>query len=171
MSLDPHDADRNAEKLRAKEANADPITGEPGAHPVGTGLGAAAGGMAAGAAVGVVAGPLGMAAGAAVGALLGGLAGKGVAEALDPTVEDNYWREAYRERDYVAADAPYDDYGPAYRYGVQAHQDHPERSFEEVEAELSNDWTRLRGASRLDWDRARHATRDAWNRLRERASR
>ena len=33
-----------------RDANRDPLTGEPGSHPVGTGLGAAAGGMAAGAA-------------------------------------------------------------------------------------------------------------------------
>jgi hypothetical protein len=43
----------------SKDANRDPITGAPGSHPVGTGLGAAAGGMAAGAAAGSVAGPAG----------------------------------------------------------------------------------------------------------------
>ena len=68
-------------------ANRDPITGTPGAHPVGTGVGALAGGAAAGAAVGTVAGPVGTAIGAAVGAVAGGLAGKGVAEEIDPTVD------------------------------------------------------------------------------------
>ena len=38
------------DKRKTPEANRDPITGAPGSHPVGTGLGAAAGGMAAGAA-------------------------------------------------------------------------------------------------------------------------
>ncbi len=66
-------------------ANRDPITGEPGAHPVGTALGATAGAVAAGAAVGSVAGPVGTVVGAAVGAVAGGLAGKGVAEQVDPT--------------------------------------------------------------------------------------
>ena len=42
MAFDKHHPER--------DANLDPITHEPGAHPVGTGLGAAAGGMAAGAA-------------------------------------------------------------------------------------------------------------------------
>ena len=65
--------------------NRDPLSGEPGAHPVGTAVGAAAGGMAAGAVVGTVAGPVGTAVGAAVGAVAGGLAGKGAAEAVDPT--------------------------------------------------------------------------------------
>ncbi len=69
--------------------NLDPITGAPGAHPVGVGLGAAVGGIAAGAAAGtVIAGPLGTAVGAAVGAIAGGLGGKAVAEHFDPTVEE-----------------------------------------------------------------------------------
>ena len=72
--------------LSGGSTNRDPITGEPGAHPVGTGVGAAAGGIAAGAAVGSVAGPVGTVVGAAVGAVAGGLAGKGVAEKVDPTV-------------------------------------------------------------------------------------
>src|SRR5947208_1092212 len=48
-----------AEKRRVDEtadANPDPITGEPGAHPVGVGIGAAAGGAAAGALGGAAAG-------------------------------------------------------------------------------------------------------------------
>jgi hypothetical protein len=55
---------------RQSGTNLDPITGAPGAHPVGVGLGAAAGGIAggiaAGAAVGTVAaGPVGTVVGAA----------------------------------------------------------------------------------------------------------
>src|SRR5206468_7106097 len=57
-------------------ANRDPLTGAPGAHPIGTAAGAVAGGVATGAAVGSVAGPVGTAVGAAVGAVVGGLAGK-----------------------------------------------------------------------------------------------
>jgi phage tail tape-measure protein len=69
--------------------NLDPITGAPGAHPVGVGLGAAAGGIAAGAAAGTVAaGPVGTVVGAAVGAIAGGLGGKAVAEHFDPTVAE-----------------------------------------------------------------------------------
>ena len=101
--------------------NLDPITGEPGAHPIGTGIGAAAGGAAAGAAVGTVAGPVGTIAGAAVGALLGGWAGKSVAEYVDPTAEDAYWQQNFQDRPY-AQGGRYEDYGPAYRYGVNAYR-------------------------------------------------
>ena len=151
------------DKHHQPDANLDPITREPGAHPVGTGLGAAAGGMAAGAALGTVTGPVGMAIGAAVGAVLGGLAGKGVAESIDPTVESAYWEANYRDRDYVGEDDTFDDYGPAYRYGVDRYA--AGRSFDDVETDLSHDWGAARGTSRLDWDRARHATRDAWTRV------
>ena len=157
MADDKHSSER--------DANLDPITREPGAHPVGTGVGAAAGGMAAGAAIGTVAGPIGTTIGAAVGAVLGGLAGKGVAEAIDPTVEDDYWRTNYRDRQYVTGDESYDDYGPAYRYGVARYASAGGRPYDEVEPELSHDWGAARGTSRLDWDRARLATRDAWSRL------
>lgn len=145
-------------------ANRDPLTGAPGSHPVGTGVGAVAGGMAAGAAAGTVAGPVGTAVGAAVGAIVGGLAGKGIAESIDPTAEDAYWRDNYRSRPY-ASDASYDDYGPAYAYGVSSYPNYSGRRFDEVESDLSRDWDRARGKSSLTWERAKHAVRDSWNRL------
>src|SRR5215218_10475619 len=91
----------------SRDANRDPISGEPGAHPVGAGLGAAAGGAAAGAAAGAVAGPVGAAAGAIIGGVAGGLAGKGIAERIDPTTEDAYWRDEYPKRDYYDDDVAY----------------------------------------------------------------
>ena len=63
-------------------AHPDPITGEPGAHPVGVGVGALSAG-AAGAAIGAIGGPIGVLIGAAIGAVAGGLAGKEVAATND----------------------------------------------------------------------------------------
>jgi hypothetical protein len=147
----------------AEGANRDPLSGEPGAHPVGVGVGATAGGLAAGAAVGTVAGPVGTAIGAAVGAIAGGLAGKGVAESVDPTLEDAYWRANYASRDYVSSGRSYDDYGPAYGYGVSRYESG--RSFEDVEPELAEGWMGVRGSSSLGWGEASPAARDAWDRL------
>lgn len=157
-----HDTDKDP---RAPHANRDPLTGAPGAHPVGTGLGAIAGGAAAGAATGTVAGPLGTVVGAAIGAVVGGLAGKGVAEAIDPTRERAYWRENFSGRDYVEQGSSFDDYGPAYGFGVDARGRYPDRDFDEVESEMSSDWTASRGASTLSWERAKLAARDAWHRI------
>lgn len=148
-----------------RDANRDPLTGAPGSHPVGTGLGAVAGGAAAGAATGTVAGPVGTVVGAAIGAIVGGLAGKGVAEAIDPTRERAYWSENFSGRDYVEKGASFDDYGPAYGFGVYARSRYPGRDFDDVESEMSGDWAASRGASSLSWERARLASRDAWNRI------
>ena len=145
-------------------SNRDPITGAPGAHPVGTGLGAAAGGMAAGAAAGTVAGPVGTVIGAAVGAVVGGLAGKGIAESIDPTLEEAYWREEFVNRPYVTKGATFDDYGPAYQYGLEGYSKYPGRKFDDVESDLSRDWQRAKGKSSLTWENAKHATKDAWHR-------
>ena len=150
---------------RGKDTNPDPITGAPGSHPVGTGLGAAAGGMAAGAAAGAVAGPVGAVAGAAVGAVVGGLAGKAAGEAVDPTVEDAFWNAHYQQEPYYERGLTYADYAPAYRTGYEARSRFAGRSFSEVENDLRADYERSGRSSRLGWDKARHATRAAWDRL------
>src|SRR6516164_1141381 len=93
---------------RGTDSNPDPITGAPGAHPVGAGVGAAAVGAAAGAAGGAMAGPAGAVAGAVIGGVAGGYAGKGVAESIDPTVEDAYWRDNYANRTYYDSSHSYD---------------------------------------------------------------
>ena len=148
-----------------KSSNPDPMTGAPGAHPVGTGVGALLGGAAAGAVAGTVVGPVGTVIGAALGAIAGGLAGKGVAEVIDPTLESDHWRDAYRGRPYVATGSSFDDYGPAYGYGVSAYERYPNRSFDDAESELASGWSGSRGASTLSWDHAKHAARDAWQRV------
>ena len=154
-------------KVMTSNQNLDPLSGEPGSHPVGTGVGATLGAMVAGAAAGSVVGPVGTIIGMAIGATLGGLAGKGLAENVDPTAEDAYWRQEYRGRPYVEADASYDNYAPAYSYGVAAFSRHDTEHFELIEPELANDWTTRRAGSDLSWDRARPSVKDAWERMAE----
>jgi hypothetical protein len=151
----------------ARDANRDPITGAPGAHPVGTGLGAT-GGAAAGAAIGAAAGgPVGAAIGLAAGAVAGGLAGKGAAEAVNPTIEDAYWRENYVSQPWVERNYNYDDYQPAFRSGYDAYSRYGRggKRYDDVEPELRRDWERTKGQSRLEWERARMASRAAWDRV------
>ena len=88
-----------------------------------------------------------------------------IAEQIDPTVEDAYWRDNYASRPYVDPGASYDDFGPAYSYGVNSYSTYAGRDWDDVEPELSSRWNVMRGSSSLDWDRAKHATRDAWNRV------
>ena len=124
--------------------------------------GAVAGGAAAGAAAGGMTGPVGAAVGAAVGAVVGAVAGRAAA---NPEAEDTYWRDNYSSRPYVTSGSSYDDYGPAYRYGVDTYSRYPDRSFDEVEPELRQGWGSSRGRSSLEWENAKHASRDAWQRL------
>jgi hypothetical protein len=174
------DKDRmQRDKPRAREDSRVPADrtrdegpGVLGTHPVGTVVGGAAGAVAAGAAVGSVAGPGGAVVGAAIGAAAGGMTGKLVADLVDPQMEDEFWRKNWSDRKYIDGGFTYDqDWGPAYRYGVDSYTRYPGRSYEDVEPDLAAGWGEYRGSSRLDWDRARHASRDAWDRLGKSAER
>lgn len=154
----------NHPELVESDENLDPISGAHGAHPVGTGVGAVSGG-AAGAAAGSIGGPIGAAVGLVAGAVLGGLAGKGVAEQIDPTVEDAYWRANYTTRPYVDRNSAYETYEAAYRTGYEGRRRNTDRSYDEVESELQREYIATGGVSRLDWDHARDAVRDGWNRV------
>jgi hypothetical protein len=145
--------------------NRDPITGEPGAHPVGVGIGTAAGGAAAGALGGAAAGPAGTVVGAVAGGVAGAFAGKSAAESIDPTAEDVYWRANHMGRPYYDKNMSYEDYQPAYRSGWESRSRYPGRSYQEIEPEIERSWERVKSKSRLSWDKAKHAVRDAWDRL------
>jgi uncharacterized protein YjbJ (UPF0337 family) len=153
------------------DSNPDPITKEPGAHPFGV-AGGGAGGAAAGAAIGAaVGGPIGAAVGGVIGTVAGAAAGKGAAEAVNPTVEDTYWKGEYAKRSYVRKGSPYDDYEPAYRYGWESasRPEYARRSFNDIEPELERNWTTYRGPRHTEWRDARLATQDAFDRVRNRA--
>lgn len=167
----------NSELPDEKNAkNRDPISGEPGAHPVGVGVGTSVGGVAggaalgaaastaaAGAALGTAAGPVGTVVGAVAGGVAGAFAGKAIAEQVNPTVEDAYWRENYQTRPYVARDEPYETYQPAYRFGWEAHSQHYGVRFGEIEGDLRNEWEAKYPKAR--WDVARPAVHDGWHRI------
>ena len=75
----------NSPEEQKPDANPDPLTGEAGAHPVATGIGAATVGAAGLAASAMVAGPVGIAAATVGGAVIGGYVGKAAGELIDPT--------------------------------------------------------------------------------------
>ncbi len=140
-----------------KDSNRDPISGTPGAHPLGTGAGAVAG-M-------VVGGPVGSVVGAAVGSVAGGLAGKGLAEAANPTVEENYWKASYDREPYYTKGKPYEYYAPGFRAGWEGRVRHEGRSFDDAESDLTADYDQNRNKSDPDWNEIKPAARAAWNRV------
>ncbi len=153
------------------DANRDPITKEPGAHPVGV-AGGSAGGAATGAAIGMaVGGPVGALAGGVIGAVAGGYAGKAAGEAVNPTEEDAYWNKEHKSRPYFKSDRDYSFYQPAYRHGWEsaANPDYANRRFEEVEPDLEKGWTAKNSdTSNNNWRDVRDAARDSFDRVRTR---
>lgn len=148
----------------ARQENLDPITGAPGAHPMGAGVGATGGGLA-GAAIGAVGGPIGAGIGIAVGAVAGGLAGRAVAESVDPTAEEAYWRANYSARPYVTKGDPFDVYEAGYRTAYENYGQYRGRTFEEAEADLRKHHEHRVGKDGTSWEKAKQAARDAWQRI------
>ena len=147
-----------------KPSHLDPISGAPGAHPVGVGVGAVVGGAAAGAASGALGGPVGAAVGGVIGAIAGGLGGKAVAESVNPTAEEAYWRDNYESESYYEVGQSYDDYAPAYRLGLEARTRY-EDYFDDIDNDLAAEWVIKKERSTLTWPQARAASRAAWERV------
>ncbi len=159
--------DKKLLMVESPSENLDPITKEPGSHPVSTAMGSA-GGVAAGVVVGAaVGGPIGAIVGSAIGAVLGGAAGHTVGEAVNPTIEGEYWSKAFKDRPYYRPGREYSDYEPAYRLGWESARrpEYAGKEFDEVEPELQVNWKSDRGPGD-PWTDAREATRDAWLRVR-----
>ena len=148
-----------------RDTNPDPLTGEPGSHPVGTGVGTAGGGLT-GATVGAaIAGPLGAAVGAVVGGVAGAYSGRGVAEAVNPTAEETFWRENHASQEWATDGSAYDQYAPAYRTGYEGVMNYAGRDYEEVETDLALDYQKHDPGTALPCDRARPAVKAAWQRV------
>lgn len=156
---------KNVNPDKQGDANLDPISGEVGAHPVGTGVGAAGAGTVATVIGGAVGGPVGAVVGAVIGSVVGGLAGKDVAEQVNPSFEDTYWQETYTSSGYAEEDKTYEDYQPAYRTGYEGYDRYGKsgRTYSEVETDLQRDY-QSNQTGNLPWEQAKRAVKDAWNR-------
>ncbi|MDQ6622645.1 MAG: hypothetical protein M3Y86_04065, partial [Verrucomicrobiota bacterium] len=145
--------------------NPDPITGEHGSHPIGTGVGTAGGGIA-GAAIGAaVGGPVGAAIGAVVGGVAGAYSGRGVAEAVNHTEEEAYWREAHGKQEWADEKSSYEHYAPAYRTGYEGVTKYAGKDYHQIEVDLARDYEKNDANPAIPWDRARPAVKAAWDRL------
>jgi hypothetical protein len=148
-----------------EDVNRDPVSGTTGAHPLGTGAGAAPGAIAGGVAGLAVAGPVGGMIGAVVGAVAGGLAGKSVAEAVNPTAEEKFWRETYIREPYYESGRSFEYYAPGFRAGWQGRVRHDGRSFDEAQPELMLEYNQNKSELDPSWSEVKPAARAAWNRV------
>jgi phage tail tape-measure protein len=168
-NISTEDMDRHVIQKMSDQAksdlNADPISGAAGSHPIGTGIGATSGAVV-GAVIGSVGGPIGAVVGAVIGTMAGGLAGHSAGEAIDPTKEEVYWREAYLNKPYYEPNFEYDrDYYPAYRLGYESRAESIQADkFDHHEEALRTKWESSKADSQLSWEQAKPAARDAWER-------
>ncbi len=153
------------ESADEKSKNLDPVTGEPGSHPVGSGVGAASGGVTGAALGGAVGGPAGAAIGAVVGGIVGAYSGRGVAETLNPTLEEAYWRENHAAQPWAEKSLNFEHYALAYRTGFEGAQKYAGKQYQEIEADLARDYEKNDANPAMPWDRARPAVKAAWDRL------
>src|SRR5687767_3536105 len=90
--------------------------------------------------------------------------GYGTTDAIDPDVEDAYWRENYGTRSYVRPGAPYSDYRDAYRYGWESRAN-ANSTWDDAADGLERGWEKAKRNSRLAWSEAKEAVRDGWHRI------
>jgi len=147
------------------DLNRDPLSGTPGAHPLGTTAGATSGAVAGAVAGMAVAGPVGSVVGIAVGAVAGGLAGSSAAEAVNPTAEELFWRETYIREPYYVKGKTFEYYAPGFRAGWEGRVRHDGRTFEHAEADLKVSYDIAKSELDPSWQDVRPAARAAWNRV------
>lgn len=63
---------------------------------------------------------------------------------------------------YYSVGRLWDDYLPAYRFGLRSQRRHSGLHFDDVAQQLEREWPTARGQSRLGWVEARGAIEDAW---------
>ncbi len=81
---------------------------------------------------------------------------------------DLFWRNAFESRMYLPADARYEQYRGAFRYGHESASPSRGREWIEVEPELAAGWDTYEhaGEGRADWQTVRAAVKEAWERAR-----
>jgi hypothetical protein len=89
----------------------------------------------------------------------------GTPYSFDANAEDRYWSNAYSSEPYYNKQYGYDDYSPAYKLGYESRNRYLGRTYNDVESDLSNDWDKVKGKSRLMWNDAKQAVRAGWHRV------
>ena len=154
--------EENDENKKTRRAS-----GEPESHLSAVGGGGIAG-AATGAAIGTaVGGPVGGAIGAAAGGVAGMAAADKAIDQLDPKIEEDYWKENFKNRPYYKPGDEYESYAAAYKFGWEAagKREYKERSYKQAEAQLERDWKAQRGSMR-DWSEVKEIVRDSYERVR-----
>lgn len=86
------------------------------------------------------------------------------------TDEEQYWRTNFGTRPY-ASGRTFDTLSGGYRYGVEAANRYPGKSWNDVEPNLRRDWDMYQYRGQSAWEDIKDAVRDAWDRVTGRQTR
>lgn len=152
----------------------DPLFRAMAAHPLGVAAGAVVGAAAGFLIASLFAGAAATLIGAVIGVLAGATIAAGLAERSDRShaaddasrhdASDRYFAERFEQAAYRSRDATFEDYRPAYRYGLHARTQRGVVIWDDaLERELASEWHLHRGDSKLDWDQARAGVYEAFS--------
>lgn len=80
------------------------------------------------------------------------------------TNEEKYWRDTYATRPYTQG-RTFDALSGGYRYGVEAAERYPGRTWNEIEPDLRRGWETYQYRAQNAWEDIKDAVRDAWDRV------
>ena len=83
----------------------------------------------------------------------------------DWNLDQQWWRENFRDRPYVSADRRFEDYEPGYRFGYESANRYRGKNWDDIEPNLRTDWDRFEGRGRSTWENVKDSVRDAWDSL------
>lgn len=134
-------------------------------HVLGAGSGALLAGGVGAVIGGFVAGHIGITVGAAAGAAVGAVVGDRISEQRDKRDDLGHFQQIFHTMPYYVDAMRWDDYAPAYDYGIRTYRTHGGQPFAQVEDGLAREWEAARGGSRLSWVQAQPAVAHAWHEL------
>lgn len=135
-------------------------------HILGSVSAALLGGIVVGGIGWFIAGPVGLTAGVVVGGALGAVLGHRASEAVDPRDDIGHFEQIYTTMPYYVVGHDWNDYAPAYRYGLDTYKEYPGQALSQVESQLQGGWeAATRFGSRLQWSQVRPVVAHAWESL------
>ena len=95
-----------------------------------------------------------------------GLTGSGATTGTfsgDWNLDEQWWRENFRNRPYVSADRRFEDYEPGYRFGYESANRYRGKNWTDIEPSLRTDWDRFESRGSSTWENVKDSVRDAWD--------
>ena len=83
----------------------------------------------------------------------------------DWNLDQQWWRENFRDLPYVSADQRFEDYEPGYRFAYESLPRYRGKKFIDIEPKLRSDFETFEGRGQSTWDNMKDAVHDAWDKL------